>query len=660
MRQTEKLRKIHEEAITRFRRNSEPVYEVRRKCLEDRRFYSVDGAQWEGSLAEQFENKPKLEMNKIHLSVIKIFNEYRNNRISVDFITKDGTTDSDLADTCDGLFRADEQDSVAEEAYDNAFEEAVGGGMGALRLTTEYEDEEDEENEQQRIRIEPIYDADSSVFFDIDAKRQDKSDAKYCFVMFSMSPEDFEDEYDISPASMTKDIEYTEYDWFSPDLVYIAEYYKVEEKKETIHIYQGLVGDEEVKHSDSDFEEDEDLERTLEATGYTKIREKKVKRRKVHKYIISGNEVLEDCGYIAGKCIPIIPTYGKRWYVDSNERCMGHVRLAKDAQRVKNMLMSKLAEISSLSAVEKPILMPEQVAGHEDMWASDNVKNYPYLLVSPLTGLDGNPMPAGPIAYTKPPSIPPALASLMQLVDVDMKELLGNYNEADKMISHVSGKAAEMLQKRIDGQAFIYMDNHAKSIHRVGEVWLSMAKEVYVEKGRKMKTIDSSGQTGTVELVTPALEEGLAVDKNDITQATFDVAVSVGPTSASQREATVQSLLGMLQITTDPETQNILQSMALMNMEGDGLSEAQDYFRKQLVEMGVIKPTKEESEAMAEAAENAEPTPNDQLMLSMAEKEKAEAQQKQADTAKKQAETEKIYSDIQINSLNAVKNTNRK
>ena len=252
MKQTKKLQDIFEEAMANFNRINDPVYQERMQCLEDRRFYSIAGAQWEGSLEEQFENKPKLEINKVHLAVIKIINEYRNNRVTVDFISKDGTPDNDLADICDGLFRADEQDSVAEEAYDNAFEEAVGGGMGALRLTTLYEDEEDDENDKQRIRIEPIYDADSSVFFDLDSKRQDKSDAKYCFVMYSMTYEDFEEEYGSSPASMTKDIESSEYDWYSPDLVYIAEYYKVEEVKQTIYVYENLMGEEE-RYTDEDF-----------------------------------------------------------------------------------------------------------------------------------------------------------------------------------------------------------------------------------------------------------------------------------------------------------------------------------------------------------------------------------------------------------------------
>ena len=661
---SKKAATIHEEALRNLDRVQGALYEERKQSLEDRRFYSISGAQWEGSLEEQFESKPKFEVNKVHLSVIKIINEYRNNRISVDFITKDGNPNDELANTCDGLFRADEQDSQAEEAYDNGFEEAVGGGFGALRLTTEYEDDEDDENEKQRIRIEPIYDADSSVFFDLDAKRQDKSDAKYCFVMHSMTPEDFEEEWgeDASPTSVSKQISDIEYDWFTPDLVFIAEYYRVETQKKTVHIYQTLTGDEE-RYTEDDFDENEDLERNLLAMGTQKVRDKKVKMSRVHKYIISGNKILEDCGYIAGKNIPIIPIYGKRWFIDSVERCMGHVRLVKDVQRLKNMLMSKLAEISAQSSVGKPIFTPEQVAGHETMWAEDNIKNYPYLTINPITDATGNDMPAGPVAYTQSPEIPPALAALMQLVDIDARELLGGSGETDKMLSHVSGKAHELIQKRIDGQAFIYMSNFAKAVRRTGEVWLSMAKDVYVEKGRKMKAVDPMGQLSSVELGVPtASPNGAVTESNDISQATFDVNVDVGPSSDSQREATVQTLTGMLTVTQDPQTRKILESMMFLNIEGNGISETRDYFRKQLVNMGVIQPTPEEAKAMAEAAQK--PNPQDELMKAMAQEALAKAQKAQAevqetlsDTEWNKARTAETYSKVNMQQLEQVTKT---
>jgi hypothetical protein len=629
----QRFQNIHQQAMTEFDRVQSSVRDERLQCLQDRRFYSIAGAQWEGPLGDQYENKPRFEVNKIHLSVIRIINEYRNNRIAVDFVSKDGDTDEKLAETCNGLYRADERDSGAEEAYDNAFEEAVGGGIGAWRLRTAYEDDENDEDERQRIRIEPIYDADSSVFFDLDSKRQDKADAKYCFVLYSMTYEAYKAEWNDDPATWPKEIHQYEFDWDTPDVVFVAEYYRVEETRETVRIFLTIQGEEE-RYTQADFDADETLEETLAAVGTVEVRQKRVKRKRVRKYIMSGGGVLDDMGYIAGKNIPIVPVYGKRWFVDNVERCMGQVRLAKDPQRLKNMQLSKLGEISALSSVEKPILLPEQVSGHQVMWAEDNLRNYPYLLVNPITGPNGETQAAGPVAYTKSPQIPPAMAALLQITESDMAEILGNNQQSDKMVSNISGKAVELIQTRLDMQTFIYMSNMAKAVRRCGEIWLSMAKDIYVEEKRKMKTVGSMEEVGSIELMKPQIDEetGELIYENNLADALFDVAVDVGPSFSSRRDATVRALTGMMQVTTDPTTQQVLQAMAIMNMEGEGIGDIKEYFRKQLVQLGVVKPTEEEQQQMMEAQANVQQDAQTTYLLAEAAKSQAQAIQAQANT----------------------------
>jgi hypothetical protein len=637
----QRLANLHSEALAQFDDVQSALRDERLQCLQDRRFYSLAGSQWEGPLWDQYENKPKFEVNKIMLAVIRVVNEYRNNRISVDFVSKDGEPNDKLAEVCDGLYRADEQASVADEAYDNAFEEAVGGGIGAWRLRTVYEDDEDPEDDRQRIRIEPIFDADSSVFFDLGAKRQDKSDAKFCFVVTSMTRQAYKDTWGDDPTDWPKIIHQYEFDWCTPDVVYVAEYYKIEEKTETIRIFQNIVGEEE-RYTQADFANDEMLEETLLAIGTTEIRQKRVKRRKVRKYVMSGGRVLEDAGYIAGKCIPIVVVYGKRWFVDNVERCMGHVRLAKDAQRLKNMQLSKLGEISALSSVEKPILTPEQVAGHQVMWAEDNLKDYPYLLINPITDQNGNQAISGPVAYTRSAAIPPAMAALLQITETDMQDILGNPAGADKMVSNISGKAVEMIQARVDGQAFIYMSNFAKGMKRCGEIWLSMAKDIYIENKRKMKTVGTTGEVGMVEMMQPSIDQetGAMVITNDLTSATFDVNVDVGPSSSSKKAATVRALTGMLQITTDPETAQVLGAMAMMNIEGEGIADANAYFRKKLLRMGVVKPTEKEAEELMAEMQGKPQDPNAMYLQAAAEEATAKAAKARADTVETVASAE--------------------
>ena len=629
----ERLNAVHDEAVREFGKIQSSLKDERLQCLQDRRFYSIAGAQWEGPLGTQFENKPRFEVNKVHLAVVRIFNEYRNNRITVNFVSKEGQTNEQLADTCSSLYRADEQDSCAEEAYDNAFEEAVGGGMGAWRLRAEYEDEEDEDNEYQRIRFEPIFDADSSVFFDLNAKRQDKSDARSCYVLTSMTHDAFREEWNDDPSTWPKTVYQRQFDWLTPDVVYVAEVYKVEEAKETVYFYRGLDGTER-KVTQTELDGDDALEETLAATGFKLSRQKRVKRRKVHKYIMSGKGILEDCGFIAGKHIPIVPVYGKRWFVDNIERCMGHVRLAKDAQRLKNMQLSKLGEISAMSSVEKPIFTPEQIASHQIMWAEDNIKNYPYLLVNPLTDGNGNVTAVGPVAYTKAPEIPPAMAALLQITEQDMQDVLGNQQAGEQLQPNISGKAVELIQGKLDMQTFIYVSNMSKAIRRSGEIWLSMAKDILVDEGRKMKGVGTSGEVEGIELLRPMAnqETGEVEHENDLSDADFDVSVDVGPSSASKKQSTVRSLTGMMQITQDPETLQVLGAMAMMNMEGEGISEVRDYFRHKLIKMGVVKPTDEELKELQAEQANTPPDPNAEFLAASADQAAAQAVKARADT----------------------------
>jgi hypothetical protein len=276
------------------------------------------------------------------------------------------------------------------------------------------------------------------------------------------------------------------------------------------------------------------------------------------------------------------------------------------------------------------------------MWAEDNLKDYPYLLINPITDQNGNQSISGPVAYTRAPNIPPAMAALLQITETDMQDILGNPQGADKMVSGMSGKAVEMIQTRVDMQSFIYMSNFAKGMKRCGEIWLSMAKELYIEDKRKMKTIAPTGEAGMVELMRPTIDQetGEVMMENDLSSATFDVVADVGPSSTSKREATVRSLTGMLQLTQDPETAQVITAMAMMNMEGEGLSDANVYFRKKLLRMGVVKPTDDEAQELMAEMQGQPQDPNAMYLQAAAEEATAKAAQARATTVKTIADAE--------------------
>jgi hypothetical protein len=134
-------------------------------------------------------------------------------------------------------------------------------------------------------------------------------------------------------------------------------------------------------------------------------------------------------------------------------------------------------------------------------------------------------------------------------------------------------------------------------------------------------------------------------------EADFDVAVHVGLSSRTEKEAVQRQLLAMKQYVTDPETNRVMDALLMMNMDGEGIEETRDFWRKQLVAMGAVQPTEEEAAQLAAA--NDTPDPNTVYLNAKAVEAQANAQNKQADTGKKlaemertEAETQEIYADL--------------
>jgi len=643
---------LHAEMMREFNASYEVSWTVREEAKRARRFVDVPGAQWEDWLGEQFQNRPRPEVNKIARAVDRIYNEYRNNRITVDFRPKTSGADDEMADLLDDMYRADEQDSGAQEAYDNAIQEGIKGGYGGWRLCTEYEDHEDEDNERQCIKILPITDADSSLFFNVGARRADKADAKWGFLIYGMTPEAYKREYPDYPATDFPRPLTGGFDWCTPNFVYVAEVYRVMEHKIKVMRYAGLAGDT-VKVTEDELTPERAEE--LRVTGYTFESSRKIEKRQVRKYIINGGQIIEDCGVIAGEYIPLIPYYGNRSVIDGVERVWGLVKNGKDAQQLYNMQVGVIAEQAALGQMPKPIFHPEQMVGHENTWAYDNIMRNPYLLINMIKDDNGQLVPGGPIGYTQPPTIPQAVSALLDITNRDMMDVTGNQDQAQQVSSNVSAQAIQLVQNRLDMGVFGYMDAMSKSMRQCGTVWLSMRKAIETAP-RKVRTLARDGSQGSADIMVPAIDEetGAVFTKNDLTSGKYDVAVDVGPSFTTRRDATVANITALIQATPDPAQQSLLAGMAIMNMDGEGLEDLRKYQRKQLVNQGVITPNEQEKKELKEAQANQQPDPQAQFLMAEAQKAQALALKAQADTELTKAKTAETLSGIDNSKLELI------
>jgi hypothetical protein len=604
---SDKLKEVHKRALRRFDSVAMPQQEIRAHALLCRRFISIPGAMWEGPWGDQFENSIKVEIDKLSKGVDKIVQDYRANRIVPDFRPSGGNSDQDTADTLDGLHRADSYHFKAQQARDNAFEEAAAGGFGAYRLANDYADPDDKDNDEQRVNPGLlIADADQRVFFDGNSKLYDKSDAKWAFVLTADSKEAYEEEYPDKLSDWPEARKNVAYDWFAPDVVVKAEYYEVIERDEKLLVFTQLLTDSEERWWADELDPKEIAE--LKARGW-KMSTKMRRRKRVHKYTMSGAEVLEDHGLIAGPNIPIVPVYGKRWFVDNQERFRGHVSKLMDAQRNYNAMVSKLAEINALAPREKPIFLAEQMPPHLQDLVGGRSSGTP-MRWSIRSSTGGQVCPMGPIGKIEPPQLPPVTATLLQIAAGDLQAETDD--GSDEVKANTSAEAMDIAATRIDAKSAIYLDNMKQSVQREGEIYLGMAPECYFEDGRTVETMSEDGDDGEATLKESFTDsQGVHRVRNDFSSGRYKVIADVTEATATRRDKTVKSMLATAQIAMEAGDQELAQASiltAVMNQDGEGSASIQKYARKKLVVMGIEEPNEAEKAEMEQAQQQPDQT----------------------------------------------------
>lgn len=624
---SERLKEVWERALERFDAVAVPQMELRAESLEDRRFTVVTGSMWEGPWGIQAENSPRPEVDKISKSKDKILQDWNDNRVVVDFVPADNSADEMTAETLDGMYRADSYHYKAMQARDNALREAVGGGFGAWRLSTDYADPSDPDSDEQRVIPGiTIPDADQSVYF-YGGVTYDKSDAEAAFVLtrdlISIAKRKWGEENLVPwPADQWK----FQWDWYTPEVACIAEYYEVEKVDDRRIILTNKLTNEEQRYYSSEIEPKAVAD--LVAEGWVK-RERKAKRQRVHKYILNGTRVLKDCGYIAGEFIPIVPVYGNREFVDNQEHWWGYTRKRKDRARILNTAIGSFVETASLAPFQKPVFAPEQMTPDiAEQWARSNIDRTPFLYALPLTDADGGIVSAGPIATIEPTQPSPATAQLLQLM---LAEAADDDQNVDQVKSNTSFESMDLAAARVDAKSSIYLDNMGQSVQREGEIYQSMARDIYFEEGREVPTQTEDGQDGTAVLMEPHTDEnGVYRIRNDLSRGKYKVVATVQEATATRRQKTVRDALQLTEIMGKAGDQEVSQAAgltAMMNMDGEGMQDLKAFARNKALGIGLAKPTAEEKQQLEQAAQQqGQPSSVDQLAMAQVGESQSKAQ----------------------------------
>lgn len=585
--------------------------EARTEATNDLYFSRV--SQWDDWLSDYTTLQYRGQFDVVRPVVRKLVAEMRRNPVDVLFRPKDGA-DPNSADVLMGMYRTDMRHNTAKISVNIAVREQIEAGVGAWRLITEYEDQDPTSNNQVIRRI-PIHEACTHVVWDSNSKQMDKSDAMHCTVINAMSRDGWKsfaekngfDEDEI-PSFQNPDMNWL-FPWLTSDVVYVGEYYEVEEKKETVFIYQDPLTGEPVSYFQRDIK---DVIDELADKGMIKVAEKKVKRRRVYKSIITCTTILKNREPIAGEHIPIVPVYGEWSFAGDKEVYEGVVRLTKDGQRLRNMIMSFNADIVARTPKKKPIFWPEQIEGYEYMYGGND--DYPYYLLNRTDENNGD-LPVQPISYMENPEVPQANAYMLEAATNSVSQVATMGVDAEAANGQVAFDTVNQLNMRADLETYVFQDNLATAMRRDGEIYQSMVNDIYDVPRQVMMTLED-GTEKQVQLLTQAVDyqTGAVVTLNDI-RGRYECYTDTGPSFQSMKEqnrAEIQELLAKVPPGTPEWQMLLLQYFTLL--DGKGVEMMREYANKQLVMMGLKKPETPEEIKMVEQAQQQPEQPSAEQM----------------------------------------------
>jgi len=623
---------------------------TREGAADDMVFYWV--TQWDDISLAETELQYRGEFNILRKAGRQIMADLRANPIQLNFDAKDPDRE-DGADLVDGLYLSHERLNTCQEAFNNADGEAIVCGVGAYEYYTEYESN-NAGDIKQVIRCRPVYEANDNCFWDPNAKLLDKADAKFVSLLTMYSEEGFIDlaidltgcdveEAKRKMSSFSDPQQSYAFPWAAGknEGVYVVTLYNREKVKDFIVTLSDPMG-EPLTVRKSDLEEIED---DLIEAGFEFVGEKEIERWEVTKYIACGSEILS-AEPIAGECIPIVPVYGERAFIEGEEHYEGITRLAKDPQRLRNFQMSYLADIASRSPRPKPIFNSEQVQGFEFMYDKSGADNqYPYYLTNRVAG-DGTVLAPGP-AMMPEAQIPQALSALIGQTREAVNDVANAGLPNDIMDTDLSGKAVQQLQQRLDQQSIVYQENRKHARRRGGEIFASMASVVYDSPRTVTLTMpDGSRKKEQIMSSVTDKESGELVMLNDITNLEFEVYADIGPSYSSKREQTLEQLekmAGNAAALGDAAMAKMLLLKQMTLVDGIAFDDIREHSRNELILMGVVKPETPEEEQLIVNQQQQAQAPDPMMVAAQAEQAKANAS-----LQKNQIAMMKVQSDAQI------------
>jgi hypothetical protein len=578
------LDKIYKDINSYYRFNENNINRFR----NDRYFLFYD--QWSQIERQAFKdlNKPIFTYNKLYDYYRKLIGEQRFNTYDIEITSINGLCAQKDITLRGDIIRGIEAKSHADIAYQTAFASAVSGGLGAIRLRTDYLNAKSFE---QEIFIEPVIFAER-VFYDPISKTATKTDGSFMGEYEQMKREDFIEKYPNIPYPTSFPVNYNTrfFNWGDKQNITICQYFRKEwfnftlyqldngqtvTKKEYLKMkkdYEAGIPPEENNDQDEDPVNNEimaqspmapqqplqppqqqgmpgqpqqppmpqqmPMQQPQMAAGIQPLPQI-VTKRKSRDYKIMGYKAI--AGHILEKSewpskeFPYAMVLGDEVTIDGEQIIVSLTRYAKDPQRFVNFLASDLAQAAKNNRREQFLATADNIAGYERFWK--NPAN--------MAGV----LPYNPDSITKEkperlpvPELPNSLVINIQQADKDLRSIIGYPQEmGGQSFGQLTGKAIREMQRVGHSSNLVFFANLERAQEQIGRTILKMLPKIY-DTQRILPAIGVNGKSRQVTVNKP-IAGGMT---NSLFEGDFDITVSSGASYAVQKEEALQAITQLI------------------------------------------------------------------------------------------------------------------
>lgn len=569
-------------------------------ALEDDKF--VAGEQWPDEIRKerQEDRRPILTYNLFPSFTRQITNRIRQERPQIKVTPVEsnrgpdprlsnlqGTKDYAMAEVYTGLIRNIEHVSRADQCYDTATKHAVDHGFGWFYLMNSWSKLDPFVQELVIHRVKNAY----TIYMDPSSQEADYRDAQDAFMFVMMDKKTYDKKYPDTPftefAGTTMGSTYL--GWYDSDNIRVCQYFFIEHKDDEVAllsngktVYLSKVGDilDELKH--------ETGIHILKNDDGTEMR-RKVKRPVCMWQKMTARDILEGPLELPFSAIPIFPVFGEEMMVDGQVRYESAIRHAKDAQRSYNYWRTAAAETVALTPRAPIVATERQMAGHEEVYESANVRNHPFL---PYNHQDGVPPPQRQF------NPQPAAAELQNAVQdgVDMQTIIGLHDASlGRESNEKSGKAIIARQNAGATSTFQFPDNLGRALEQMGRLIVEAVPQLYdTQRIIRIRLPDDTEDFVEINTTVKDQQSGETVLVADIAYGKYDVRLETGPSYATQRQEAADLQMELLKVLGPDRAANIVH-LIVRNLGVPGSDEVAAVLRKMLPDA-----LKSEDEKMAD------------------------------------------------------------